>query len=137
MRTNSATANQESRATVAPRVVPVSGDRQLLQNALNKWRVRVLAWLADEMCKGADKYRRASEGLEVAYRNPGEVADDVIQILWDQINEASDLLCRLEHVSTSIQEMGLPELIILFQRSNKAKSWPWEGERWNLALSTF
>ena len=112
-------------------------DRRQLNDALNAWRLEVLAWLGDKLCKGAPTYRDASEGLAVAQRNPGQVAEDVIQILWDQLNESADLLTRLERVSTKIQEMTLSELVVLFQRSNKAKSWPWEGERWDLALSMF
>ena len=93
--------------------------------------------MADEMCQASAEYRDAAEGLDVAYRYPGQVAEDVIDILWDKLNESAVLISRLEHVSTSVQEMTIAELIVLFQRSNKMKVWPWEGERWDLAPSIY
>ena len=109
-------------------------DRQQLEEALNNWREVVLHWLRDEMSKANQRRQAAEDGLAIAQRNPGVVAEDVICTLWDEYESTSVLLCRLAHSSDSIQAMPLEKLVILFQRSNKAKSWAWEGERWDLAM---
>jgi hypothetical protein len=105
---------------------------QELRGALNNWRNDVLAWLGRESIQSSHKLEAARDGLAIAHRNPGEVASDVIDILWESMNEAACKLERLDHIVQRIEEMELPELIVLFQRTTKLETYPWEGSRWQL-----
>jgi hypothetical protein len=89
------------------------------------------------MAEVNEELRAAEEGLAIAHRNPGEVADDVISQLWDKLEDRSTCLFRLARISDRIQEMDVPELIVLFSRTEKLNTWPWEGERWTLPESVF
>jgi hypothetical protein len=112
-------------------------DRQQLEEALNNWREVLLHWLRDEMSKANQRRQAAEDGLAIAQRNPGVVAEDVISTLWDQYESTSVLLCRLAHSSDSIQAMPLEKLVILFQRAHKVTGYPWEGDSWNLPSEIF
>jgi hypothetical protein len=89
------------------------------------------------MSEANEERQAAEDGLAIAHRNPGEVAEDVIATLWDKLEEKSTLLCGLAHVSDAILAMELPELIVLFSRTEKIHTWPWEGDAWQLPHSMF
>jgi hypothetical protein len=112
-------------------------DRQQLEAALNNWREHILRWLRDQMSAAAEERQDAEDGLAIAHRNQGHVDDDVIVHLWDKLEEKSSLLFRLARISDGIQEMELPDLVVLFERSEKLNTWAWEGERWQLPESMF
>ena len=107
-------------------------DRRQLETALNNWREALLKYLQRESSIASQEARDAADGLAVAHRNPGQVDEDVIEILWSSLEKHSIVLSRLSRVSDRIQEMDLPELIVLFQRTEKLKTHPWEGEAWQL-----
>jgi hypothetical protein len=112
-------------------------DRYQLEEALNNWREVVLHWLRDEITKRNERRQAAEDGLAIAHRNPGTVAEDVIQTLWDQYESTSVLVHRLAHTSDAIQAMPLEKLVILFQRTQKVTGYPWEGDSWNLPSELF
>jgi hypothetical protein len=114
-----------------------SPDRQQLEGALNNWREYVLRFLRDKLSEVNEEVRDAADGLEIAFCNPGEVAEDVIEQLWDQLENRSILLFRLAHVSDRIEEMDLPDLITLFSLTAKLDTYPWEGDQWRLPSSMF
>lgn len=107
-----------------------------LRTALNNWRHEVLAWLGREMLETSEELRDAEAGLAISCRNPGQIADDVVDILWDKLNAKAIQLRRLDRVIDRIEEMDLPQLIILFQRTNKVpKRYAWEDDAWELPQS--
>jgi len=126
MRTNTATKFENQ-----------SDDLQQLESALNNWRECVLRFLRDQLGELNEERQDAEDDLAIAHRNPGEVAEDVIGYLWDKLNDKSDLLFRLARASDRIQEMEFAELITLFSRTTKLKTYPWEGDAWQLPKSLF
>jgi hypothetical protein len=115
---------------------PVNDEPQL-REALDNWREHVLRFLRDKMSAANEERQAAEDGLGIAYRNQGQVADDVISELWDKLEDRSHYLFRLARMSDRIQEMDLPELIVLFSRTQKLNTWAWEGEAWQLPESIF
>ena len=130
-------ANTAAKLENQPHGQTWSPDRQQLEEALNNWRESVLRWLRDQMTEVNEEVLAAEAGLGIARRNPGEVADDVIGQLWDQLENRSTLLFRLARVRDRIEEMDLPELITLFSRTAKIQTYPWEGDQWQLPSSMF
>jgi hypothetical protein len=120
---------QGNAAVSTPRI---SGERVVVELALNEWRRQVLKWLGDELREAGQERIAAADGLAIAHRNPGEVADDVVAVLWDDLETASIRQARLERVITRIEQMDLSKLLVLFSRTTKLKTWPWEGDRWQL-----
>lgn len=114
-----------------------SPDRRQLEEALNTWREHVLGFLRDQMVEVNEELRAAEDGLGIAHRNQGEVADDVIGILWDKLEDRSTLLFRLARTSDRIHEMDLCELITLFSLTAKLQTYPWEGDAWQIPQSIF
>lgn len=108
-----------------------------LKAALNRWRSELLGWLGREMLQASQDLRAAEEGLAISHRNPGDVADDVVDYLWKKLEAKAVLLHRLDRVVQQIEEMDLPQLIVLFQRTTKLKTYPWEGDAWELPASMF
>ena len=107
-------------------------DERQLRNGLEKWRLVRLCAIEDEMDELNQDYRAAQDGLGIAHRNPGEIDEDVIQYLWQELNRSVTELERLEKQHQELMEMDLPRLIVTFQRSKKIKTWPWEQEKWDL-----
>src|SRR5262245_45953091 len=110
-------------------------DRQQLESALNNWHECVLRFLRDQLSEVNADIRAAEDGLGIAHRNQGQVAEDLILYLWDKLNDKSDLFFRLVRAGDRIQEMELPELITLFSHTTKLKNYPWEGDAWQLPSS--
>jgi hypothetical protein len=114
-----------------------SPDRQQLEEALNNWREHVLRFLRDQMAECSEELRDAEDGLRIAHHNQGEVAEDVIEQLWDQLENRPILLFRLARTSDRIEEMDLPELITLFSRTAKIQTYAWERDAWQLPSGMF
>jgi hypothetical protein len=112
-------------------------DRQQLESALNNWREHILRWLRNEIAEDNEEREAAEDGLALAHRHKGQVADDVINTLWDKLERTSDLLFRLARISDQIQEMDFPDLLTLFAHTTKQKTYPWEGDAWQLPSSMF
>ena len=104
------------------------------KRGLEKWRVGVLRSIEDQMIELNEDFRAAQDGLGIAHRNPGEVAEDIIEVLSEQLNRCATELERLEKEHQDLMEMDLPHLIVTFQRSKKLKTYPWELEQWDLSI---
>jgi len=113
-------------------IAPGFADRESVEAALNEWRRHVLKWLGEELRQAGQARAAAEDGLAIAYRNPGVLGEDVSVVLWDDLERSSIRLARLERVITGIEEMAFPNLLVMFSRTNKLDSWPWEGEKWEL-----
>lgn len=87
-------------------------EEKLLRRNLQRWRETRLREFAEQMLDIQDDYRAASEGLAIAHRNPGEVADDLTGYLWEKLNHSAIECTRLEEEHRHLMEMDLPELII-------------------------
>lgn len=87
------------------------------------------------MIELTEDYRAAQDGLGIAHRNPGEVAEDIVEYLWERLNTSATELTELERKHQNLLGMDLPHLIVVFQRSKKLKTWPWELEQWDLSIS--
>ncbi len=69
--------------------------------------------------------RLAQAGLAVAHRNPGEVAQDIIEYQWERLNRSAMGLAQLEDEHQQLMEMDLAHLIIEYKRKRKDKPrWP-------------
>lgn len=101
-------------------------------HGLERWRQIRLQAMEEMMLDLAEDFRSAQDGLGIAHRNTGEVAEDVIEYLWEKLNDSAVELNKLERKHQELLEMDLPHLIVTFQRSRKEKTWPWEIEQWDL-----
>jgi len=116
---------------------PLFPNRESVESALKEWRRHVLAWLGEELYQAGIAREAAADGLAISRRNPGAVAEDVVKLLWSDLETACILHARLDRAITGIDEMALPDLLVLFSRTNKLKTWPWEGDRWQLPELNF
>ena len=103
-----------------------------LRQGLEQWRLINLQAIEAKMIEFSEDFTGAREDLEIAHRYPGEVAEDVIQIFWAELNRSASGLDRLERLHQKLLEMKLPELIVAFQRSPKRKTWPLGARRMDL-----
>jgi len=110
------------------------GEGQLLKRGLERWRLLNLLAIEVQMLELTEDFRAAQDGLGIAHRNPGEVAPDNIEYLWEKLNDSATKLGRLEKGHQDLLEMDLPRLLVTFQRSRKKKTWPWEPEQWDLSI---
>ena len=94
---------------------------RLLEQGLERWRWRRLQSIADHMIEHNRDLRLARAGLAVAHRNPGEVAQDIIEYQWDRLNRSAMGLVQLEDEHQQLMEMDLPHLIIEYKRKRKDK----------------
>jgi hypothetical protein len=104
-----------------------------LQCALNTWRDAVLQSLRDDLAEADQERTDAEANLGIAARNPEYVADpELIPWLHDTWENACIRADRLDRVQNRIAEMDLPSLLVLFTRTTKLKTHPWEGDAWQL-----
>jgi hypothetical protein len=95
--------------------------------ALEEWRRHVLTWLGEELRQSGQDRMEAADGLSIAHRNSGEIDSDVVDLLWNDLQVACIRQCRLERVIGSIEAMAIPELLMLFLRSTKVKTYRFEA----------
>lgn len=79
------------------------------------------------MIELTEDHRAASEGLEIAHRNQGQIEQDVIRYLWDKLNKTAVELNRLEASHQELLEMDLPHLVVTFKRERKVDS-AWDSQ---------
>src|SRR5690349_9231265 len=91
----------------------------ILQRGLKRWQQLRLQAIEERMHDITEDYRDASNGLELARSNPGEIAPDIVSYLWDQLNNCATELGLLEEEHQGLLEMDLPHLIITFKRERK------------------
>ena len=92
---------------------------RLLEQGLERWRQRRLRTIADHMIELNQDLRLAQDGLGIAHRNPGEVAQDIIEYQWDRLNRSAMGLAQLESEHQQLMEMDLAQLIIEYKRRRK------------------
>jgi len=103
-----------------------------LEQGILLWRQRVLQSIEDRLQDVNEEYRDVQEGMAIAWRNSGEVDEDVVEALWEKLNSCATERCKLETEHQELMDLDLPHLIVSFQRSKKIKTWPWEPEKWEL-----
>lgn len=87
-----------------------------LRKGLYRWRDLKLQKIELSLEDARDDYTAASEGLGIAHRNPGEVAEDVIEYLWEKLNNAACELTTLEAEHEWWMSLTLPQLATEFAR---------------------
>jgi hypothetical protein len=92
---------------------------EMLKRGLKRWRQLRLHAIEERMLDLNEDYREASEGLALAHRNQGIIAEDVVEYLWDQLDVAATSLTELETRHQELLEMDLPHLVIVFKRERK------------------
>lgn len=107
-------------------------DRAALEAALNNWRRAILTWLGDELRKAGEDRFAAEDGMAICYRNSCEVHDEIVSLLWDDLEESCMKMARLEVVIEAVEVMDTAKLLVLFSRTEKLKTYPWEGKAWLL-----
>lgn len=93
----------------------------MIRNGLERWRQRRLRTITDHMIEYNLDLRLAQAGLAVAHRNPGEVAQDIIEYQWERLNRSATGLAQLESEHQQLMEMDLAHLIITYKRNRKDK----------------
>lgn len=94
---------------------------QLLERALERWRQRRLQAIGDQMIALNQDLRLAQDGLGIAHRNPGEVAEDIIDYQWERLNRSAMGLAMREDEHQQLMEMDLAQLLITYKRKRKDK----------------
>lgn len=98
------------------RTTTEADEDKLLREGLERWRGQKLETIEADMMELNENYRAASEGLAIAHRSPGEVAEDVIEHLWEKLNDSAAALARLEEEHGRLGSMEMPDLIVLVNR---------------------
>lgn len=99
-------------------------DEHALRRGLEQWRLRKLQAIEEDMLELTEDLRAAQEGLGIAHRNPGEIAQNVLEYLWEMLNRSAMELERLEKEHQGYLEMDLPRLIVEYKQKRK------EPPRW-------
>ena len=105
---------------------------QPLLKGLQRWRQHVLQGIEDCLEDINEEYRDVQQRMAFAWQHSGEVDEDVVELLWDELNSSVTEICKLESQHQELMGLDLPQLIVSFQRSKKIKTWPWEPEQWEL-----
>lgn len=95
-------------------------DRVLIRG-LEAWQRMRLEEIEAEMQDLAEDYRAAQDGLAIAHRNPGQVAEDVVTILWDKLERAAKELDSLEREHQRLMDLDLAALVIEFKGKRKER----------------
>lgn len=86
-------------------------EEKRLRQGLERWREDTLNTLAKQMLEINEDLRDAQNGLAIAHRNPGQVAADVVDYLWEKLNLSAAEVQRREEEHDRWTTMGLPDLI--------------------------
>jgi hypothetical protein len=97
-------------------------DRRL-RKGLYRWRDLKLQKIAIDLEEVRDDFRSASEDLAIAVRNPGEVAEDVVDYLWEELNNSAIERTRLETEHERMMSLTLPQLLVEFSRRRSEVGW--------------
>ena len=101
--------------------VKLSPEDRILETGLEAWRRSRLCYIEDDMLELTEDFRAAHEGLGIAHRNPGEVKQDIIEYLWEELNRSATELEKLEKEHQELMEMDLPHLIVAFKHRREDK----------------
>ena len=100
---------------------PPAAEEQRLRQGLENWQRFRLSEIEASMVDLSEDFRAAQEGLGIAHRNPGEVAEDIIGYLWKKQNDSAIEVNKLEQKHQELLEMDLPHLIIVFKNERREK----------------
>ena len=96
----------------------IASDKDLLKG-LQQWKKKRLQEIEDHMIKLNLNLRLAQGGLAIAHRNPGDVAEDIIEYQWERLNRSATELEQLEGEHQRLMEMDLAQLIITYKQKRK------------------
>ena len=88
---------------------------RLLFIGLERWRQIRLFEVQEELVEYRSDFLAAQDGLAIARENPGEVRQDIIEILWENLGNAAEQLARLESEHQEVVVMDVPHLLIAFR----------------------
>ncbi len=94
---------------------------RLLLIGLKRWQQLQLFELEEDLAEHRSDFLAAQNGLAIVRENPGEVKQDVIEILWANLGESAEQLARLESEHQEVMQMDVPTLLIAFQRKDKPR----------------
>lgn len=92
--------------------MPTDHEEQTLIRGLERWREQRLTEIERDMNDLTEDHHAAAAGLGIAHRNPGEVAKDITQYLWENLNRSAIELERLERDHQRLRTMEIPQLIV-------------------------
>ena len=96
---------------------------RLLFIGLERWRMLRLRDLEEDLAELRQDFLAAQDGLSIARENPGEIRQDIIEILWENLGNAAEQLAKLEAEHNEIMQMEVPALLITFRNRTKPQ---WE-----------
>ncbi len=94
---------------------------RLLFIGLERWRQLRLHELEEDLVEHRQDFLAAQDGLSIARENPGEIRQDIIEILWGNLGNAAEQLAKLEAEHQEIMQIDIPHLLVTFQRREKSK----------------
>ena len=94
---------------------------RLLFIGLEHWRMLRLRDLEEDLAEYRQDFLAAQDGLAIARENPGEIQEDVINYLWEELGNSAEQLAKLEAEHNEVMEMDVPRLLVTFQRRKKAR----------------
>lgn len=90
---------------------------EVLVRGLERWRRQRLEAIEAEMRELAEDFRASEDALAISRRNPGQVAEDVIEFAWDRLNDVAGEMAELERAHERIMRLSVPELAVEFKRT--------------------
>lgn len=92
---------------------------ETLRRGLEIWRKKELMRLEEENHEAAEEWRRREDGLRIVAKNPGVIAEDVIEYLMEKMAEARQQMDFLEQEHQELMEMPLAELTVRVVREQR------------------
>lgn len=92
---------------------------RLLSIGLERWRQHRLVELEEELSEHQCDFRAAQDSLAIVRDHPGQISQDVIEIVWDTLGDSAERFAMVEALHQEVMQMDTPHLLIAFQRKEK------------------